>query len=71
MISAFLEGAGEKYPEFAGQWTLSVTDETKRQKYQIQVARQWMKTDPIAALKWIKTLNLPEEAKQLPKAPSP
>ena len=38
MISAFLEGAVEKYPVFAWQWTQSVTDEAKRKQYQRQVS---------------------------------
>jgi hypothetical protein len=63
MIGAFLEGAIAKYPEFAAQWTQTVTNETQRQKYQVQVARQWIKTDPDAALKWINTLSLPEAVK--------
>lgn len=71
MVSAFLEGAVAKYPEYAGQWTQSVTNETDRQKYQIQVARQWLKTDPSAALKWINSLDLPEEIKKKLIAPSP
>ena len=44
MESAFLEGAMGKYPEFAWQWTQSVTNETRRQKFQLQVARQRLKT---------------------------
>ncbi|HTL72064.1 MAG TPA: alanine-zipper protein [bacterium] len=71
MFTAFLEGAGAKYPEYAAQWTQSVTDEAQRQKYQLQIAAQWMKTDPSAALKWIDSLNLPEEIKQSLKAQSP
>ena len=71
MVNAFLEGAVGKYPEFAAQWTKSTTDETKRQKYQIEVARQWLKTDPSAALKWIDSLGLPEEIKQSLKTPLP
>ena len=63
-VSAFLEGAVQRYPEFAGQWTQSVTNEARRQKYQVQVARQWLKTDPSAASRWIDSLNLPEEIKQ-------
>ncbi len=64
MVSAFLEGAVAKYPEYAAQWTQSVTNETTRQKFQLQVARQWMKSDPAAAMKWINSLDLPEEIKQ-------
>jgi len=64
MVSAFLEGAVAKYPDYAAQWTQAVTDETKRQKYQLQVARQWLKSDPSAASKWINNLNLPEAIKQ-------
>lgn len=71
MVSAFLAGAVVKYPDYAAQWTQSVTDETLRQKYQIQVARQWMKTDSSAATKWIESLGLPEEIKQSLKAPLP
>jgi hypothetical protein len=71
MISAFLDGAMVNYPEFAAEWTQSVSDETKRQNYQIQVARQWMKTDSSAATKWIESLGLPEETKQSLKAPLP
>jgi hypothetical protein len=71
MVGAFLEGAVAKYPDYAAQWTQSVTDEAKRQKYQIQVARQWMKTDSLAALKWIDGLTLPDEIKQSLKAPLP
>jgi hypothetical protein len=69
MVSAFLEGAVAKYPDYAAQWTQSVTNENQRQKYQIQVARQWMKTDSSAATKWIASLSLPEEIKQSLKAP--
>jgi hypothetical protein len=63
-VSAFLEGAAAKYPGYAAQWTQIVADETQRQKYQVQVARQWLKTDPSAALKWIDSLNFPEAIKQ-------
>lgn len=63
--SAFLEGSVVKYPEFAAQWTQSVTNDAQRQKYQVQVAREWMKTDPTAAAKWINQQNLPDELKQL------
>lgn len=65
IVSALLEGAVEQYPEFAGQWTKAITDETKRQKYQVQVARWWTKTDPSAATKWLDSLDLPEALKQL------
>ena len=68
-VSAFLEGAVAKYPEFAGQWTQSVTNEPERQKFQIQVARQWMKTDPSAASKWINGLDFPEAIQQ--RIPTP
>ena len=61
--TAFLEGAVAKYPEFAGQWATAATNEIQRQKYQAQVARQWMKTDPAAALKLASSLDLPEEIK--------
>jgi uncharacterized coiled-coil DUF342 family protein len=71
MVSAFLEGAVAKYPEYAAQWTQSVTDETQRQKYQLQVARQWLKTDSSVAAKWIESLSLPEEIRQSLKAPLP
>jgi hypothetical protein len=64
MVGAFLNGAALKYPQYAAEWTQSVADETKRQKYQIQVARQWIKTDPAGALKWIESLNLPDEIRQ-------
>jgi hypothetical protein len=67
-VSAFLEGAAAKYPEFAGQWTQSVTNEIQRQQYQILVARQWMKTAPSAASNWINSLDLPEAAKEPFKA---
>jgi hypothetical protein len=70
-ISAFLAGAVVKYPEFAGQWTQSVTDAAKRQKYQVLVARQWMKADPAAAWKWINSLDLPDDIKQPLKAQLP
>lgn len=70
-INAFLEGVVGKYPEFAAQWTQSVADETRRQKYQVQVARQWLTTDPSAALKWLDSLNLPEETRRSLKAQSP
>ena len=71
MVNAFLDGAVEKYPDVAVFWTQSVTDETKRQQFQMQVARQWMKTDPSAALKWINSLNLPEAIRQSLTATSP
>lgn len=70
-INAFLEGVVAKYPEYAAQWTQSVTDAAKRQKYQIQVARPWLKTDSSAASKWIDSLDLPDEIKQSLKAPLP
>jgi hypothetical protein len=54
-----LAGVVEKYPAFAWQWTQSLTDETRRQKFQLQIARQWMKADPFAALKWITRPALP------------
>jgi predicted nucleic acid-binding Zn-ribbon protein len=69
LISAFLDGAVAKYPAFAAQWTQSVTNETLRQKFQTQVAQQWLKADTNAAAKWIETLNLPDAAKQSLKAP--
>ncbi len=71
MVSAFLAGAAVKYPEFAGQWTQSVTDATQRQMYQLQVARQWLKTDSAAAIKWVDTLDLPEALKPPLPAPLP
>ncbi|HEX9048844.1 MAG TPA: hypothetical protein VF988_17595, partial [Verrucomicrobiae bacterium] len=64
VASNFLAGAVAKYPDFAAQWTQSVTNETLRQKFQVQVARQWLKNDTSAATNWIGTLNLPEEVKQ-------
>jgi hypothetical protein len=57
-----------KYPEFAAQWTQTVTEEAKRQELQIKIARQWLKIDSSAALKWIDTLELSEEIKQGLKA---
>ena len=71
MAGAFLEGAVAKYPDYAAQWTQSVTDETQRRKYQIQVARQWMKIDSSAATKWIGSLTFPEEIKQSLKITAP
>jgi uncharacterized coiled-coil DUF342 family protein len=59
--TAFLEGTVAKYPEFAGQWATAATNEIQRQKYQVQVAQQWMKSDPAAALKWASGLNLTNE----------
>jgi hypothetical protein len=59
--TAFLAGAVAKYPEFAGQWATAATNEIQRQKYQVQVAQQWMKSDPAAALKWASGLNLTNE----------
>jgi hypothetical protein len=71
MAGAFLDGAVVKYPEFAGEWTKTITDATRRQQFQIQVARQWMKSDPSAASKWTDSLDLPDEVKKSLKAPSP
>jgi len=70
MVGAFLDSCTAKYPDFAAHWTESVSDDVKRQKFQTEVARQWMKSDPSAAAKWIGGLNLPEETKQLLKAAS-
>ncbi|MDR3456616.1 MAG: TIR domain-containing protein [Verrucomicrobiae bacterium] len=70
-VSAFLEGAVEQYPAFAWQWTQSVTDDAKRQKFQLQIARQWMKSDPSAALAWINGLELPDKIKQQLKGALP
>jgi multidrug resistance efflux pump len=64
MTGAFLEGAVAKYPEFAAQWTQAATGEAGRQKFQIQVARQWLPINPPAALKWIGTLDMAVEIKQ-------
>ena len=71
VINAFLEGAVENNPEYAAQWTQAVTDKTQRQKYQIQVALQWLNADPAAALKWIDSLGLPEESNPPLKASEP
>jgi hypothetical protein len=71
MIGAFLEGAEVKYPAYAAQWTQSVTDDAQRQKFQLQVARQWLKTDPSAALKWTDSLRLPEAIRQSLQAQLP
>ncbi len=71
IISAFLDGAATKYPDYAAQWTQSVTNETQRQQYQIQVARQWLKSDSSAATKWIDSLSLPEEIKHSLKTTLP
>jgi hypothetical protein len=71
LSAAFLDGAVAKYPEFAAQWTQSVADENRRRKFQEQVTRQWLKTDPAAATNWLNTLDLPEATKQTLKAPSP
>jgi hypothetical protein len=68
-ISAFLDGAVAKYPAFAAQWTQSVTNETLRQKFQVQVAQQWLKSDTNAAAKWIDSLNLPAAAKAAIEVP--
>jgi uncharacterized coiled-coil DUF342 family protein len=70
-VNAFIEGAIAKYPEFVAQWTQSVTDEAQRQKYQVQAARQWLKSDPASALKWINSLALPDDVKQQLKAELP
>ena len=64
MVTSFLAGAVEKYPEFAGQWAQSVTNEVSRQAYEQQVARLWMKTSPAAARDWINHLDLPEDIKR-------
>jgi hypothetical protein len=63
-VSAFVDGAVAKYPDYAAQWTQSVTIEIQRQKYQREIAREWMKTDPTAALKWINDEGLPAEIAQ-------
>jgi len=63
-ISAFLDGAVAKYPDYAAQWTQTVTNENQRQKYQRQVAQEWRKTDPTAAMKWINDAGLPAEIAQ-------
>jgi len=70
-INAFLAGAAARYPDFAAQWATAITDEAKRQNYQVRLARQWLKTDPASAQKWIDTLNLPEALKQSVKDQSP
>jgi len=69
MVSAFLEGAVEKYPVFAWRWTQSVTDAPLRQKFQRQVARQWMKTDPSTAVEWVNRLDLPPAIMQPRQSP--
>lgn len=71
ILSAFLDGATVRYPEFAAQWTQSMTNEAQRQKYQVQVARQWLEADRSAATNWINTLALPEEIKEPLIAPLP
>jgi hypothetical protein len=45
-----------------------VTNDADRQKFQIQVARQWLKTDPAAATNWIDNLDLPEKIRSSLKA---
>jgi hypothetical protein len=64
MFTAYLDGAMVKYPEFAAQWTQAVSAEAQRQKFQVQIAQQWLKRDAIAAQKWIETLDLPARIKQ-------
>jgi predicted transcriptional regulator len=68
LFNAFITGAMVKYPDFAAQWTQSVTNDADRQKFQIQVARQWLKTDPAAATNWIDNLDLPEKIRSSLKA---
>jgi hypothetical protein len=68
IFKAFIAGAVVKYPDFAARWTQSVTNEIERQKFQIQVARQWLKTDPAAATNWINSLDLPAKIRSSLKA---
>jgi hypothetical protein len=63
LAEIFLDTVAGKYPAFAAQWTESVTNETQRQAFQIQVARQWLKMDPAAAEHWINRLELPADVK--------
>lgn len=71
VTNAFLTGVLAKYPAFAAQWTQSISDETRRQKLQLQVARQWLKTDPATATNWMDSLDLPEAIKQSLQKASP
>lgn len=64
MFTAFLAGAVVRYPEFAAQWTQAVADAASRQKFQVQIAQQWLKHAASAAQKWIETLELPADIKK-------
>jgi hypothetical protein len=68
LFNAFVTGAVINYPEFAAQWTQSVTNDAERQLLQLQIARQWLKTDPAAATNWIDGLDLPEKVRSGLKA---
>jgi hypothetical protein len=48
-----------------------VTNETSRQAYEQQVARDWMKTAPAAARDWVDHLDLPAELKRPLQAQNP
>jgi hypothetical protein len=58
VVSAFLAGAVASQPVFAWQWAQSVSDEALRLKFQLQVARQWRKADPLAAWQWMGMQNV-------------
>ena len=68
IFNAFIAGAAAKYPDFAAQWTQSVTNDAERQKFQLQIARQWLKTNPAAATNWIDSLDLPAKIRSSLKA---
>jgi chemotaxis protein histidine kinase CheA len=59
VASAFLAGAVASQPAFAWQWTESVSDETQRQKFQLQVIRQWLQADPLGYGLWSESRDLP------------
>ena len=48
----------------AAPWTETLTDPNQRNNAIENVARNWLRTDPAAATKWLNATSLPQEQKQ-------
>ena len=62
-VSSFAQQVATSDPEGAAKWAETIGDTKMRQSEMERVANQWMRSNNVAAMSWIRNTNLPEDVK--------
>ena len=59
-----MDGAAYDFPSLAAPFAQALADTEARAAAIENVARNWLRTDPAAAARWLNSTDLPEEQRQ-------